>query len=54
MDPTKKGVLIVCNMLRKEILKKKQEAFKKKKDCGFDSGLVEEIVLAHQIVYVLN
>lgn len=30
MDPTKKGVLIFCDMLRKEILKKKQEAVKKK------------------------
>lgn len=31
MDSTKKGVLIVCDMLRKEILKKKQEALKKKR-----------------------
>jgi hypothetical protein len=38
-------------MLRKEILKKKREAFKKK-DYGFDNGLVEKIVLAHQ--FVLN
>jgi hypothetical protein len=39
-------------MLRKEVLKKKQEALKKKKDYGFDNGLVEKIVLAHQ--FVLN
>jgi hypothetical protein len=38
-------------MLRKEILENKQEAFKKK-DYGFDNGLIEEIVLAHQ--FVLN
>jgi hypothetical protein len=36
-------------MLRKEILEKKQEAVKKK-DYGFDTGLVEEIVLENQIV----
>jgi hypothetical protein len=28
MDPTKKGVIIVCDMLHKKILKKKQEAYK--------------------------
>jgi len=33
MDPTKKGVLIVCDMLRKEILKKAR-SFKKRKIMG--------------------
>jgi hypothetical protein len=28
MNLTKKGVIIVCDMLRKKILKKKQEAYK--------------------------
>lgn len=31
MDPTKKGVLIICDMLRKEILKMKLKALKKKR-----------------------
>jgi hypothetical protein len=49
----KVGVLNVCDTLRKEILEKKQEAFKKK-DYVFDNGLVEEIVLAHFVCFELR
>lgn len=53
MDPTKKGVLIICDILRKETLKMKLKALKKKR-LWVRQWISRRNRMAHQIVYVWN